>query len=120
MKSVGVRFSLVSIAILFVASGHSSADSLQPSDGNTTTPIKHVIVIIGENRSFDHIFGTYVPRPDQSVLLQLLSAFLVAFFGADTKLLAGLIERVAHGHEFLIVFKPHDTIRVCETAMLRA
>jgi len=25
------------------------------NDGNTTTPIKHVIVIIGENRTFDHL-----------------------------------------------------------------
>ncbi len=42
-------------------------------------------------------------------LFQLLSAFLVAIFGSDTKLLAGL--RVAHCHEFLIVFKPHGTLR---------
>src|SRR3954464_4203405 len=27
----------------------------------TTTPIKHVVVIFGENISFDHYFGTY-PR----------------------------------------------------------
>ncbi len=33
----------------------------------TATPIKHVIVIIGENRSFDHVFATYVPRPGQTV-----------------------------------------------------
>ena len=26
------------------------------------TPIKHVIVVFGENRSFDHVFGTFVPR----------------------------------------------------------
>jgi phospholipase C len=32
-----------------------------PNDGNTTTPIKHVIVIVGENRSFDHVFATYTP-----------------------------------------------------------
>jgi phospholipase C len=35
--------------------------------GLTATPIKHVIVIIGENRSFDHVFATYVPRPGQTV-----------------------------------------------------
>ncbi len=29
--------------------------------GLTATPIKHVIIIIGENRSFDHVFATYVP-----------------------------------------------------------
>jgi len=27
---------------------------------DTRTPIKHVIIIIGENRTFDHIFGTFV------------------------------------------------------------
>ena len=28
-------------------------------DSATLTPIKHVIIIIGENRTFDHIFATY-------------------------------------------------------------
>src|ERR1700733_5646938 len=28
-------------------------------DGDTTTPIKHLVVIFGENISFDHYFGTY-------------------------------------------------------------
>ena len=27
-----------------------------------TTPIQHVIVIIGENRTFDHVFATYQPQ----------------------------------------------------------
>jgi len=27
--------------------------------GSTTTPIKHLVVIFGENESFDHYFGTY-------------------------------------------------------------
>ena len=30
------------------------ADALQ-----TTTPIKHVVFLIKENRSFDHLFGTF-------------------------------------------------------------
>ena len=30
-------------------------------------PIKHVIVLIGENRSFDHVFGTYVPKAGQTI-----------------------------------------------------
>ncbi|MGA2101925.1 MAG: alkaline phosphatase family protein [Candidatus Sulfotelmatobacter sp.] len=33
----------------------------------TASPIKHVIVIIGENRSFDHVFATYQPKPGQTV-----------------------------------------------------
>jgi phospholipase C len=31
------------------------------------TPIKHVIILIGENRTFDHTFGTYVPRAGQTI-----------------------------------------------------
>jgi phospholipase C len=45
--------------------------------GLTTTPVKHVIVIIGENRSFDHVFATYVPRPGQRVH-NLLSEGIIA------------------------------------------
>src|ERR1700676_2348557 len=29
---------------------------------HTESPIKHVIVIIGENRTFDHVFATYQPK----------------------------------------------------------
>jgi phospholipase C len=37
------------------------------NDRRTTSPIKHVIVIIGENRTFDHVFATYQPRPGERV-----------------------------------------------------
>jgi phospholipase C len=33
----------------------------------TASPIKHVIVIIGENRTFDHVFATYQPVSGQTV-----------------------------------------------------
>ena len=33
--------------------------SLYIHNGNTTTPIKHVVVLFDENVSFDHYFGTY-------------------------------------------------------------
>ena len=33
----------------------------------TRTPIKHVIIIIGENRTFDHIFATYKPTHGQTI-----------------------------------------------------
>src|SRR5215469_18821281 len=39
----------------------------KPSDGSTVTPIKHVIVIVGENRTFDHLFATYQPVAGESV-----------------------------------------------------
>ncbi|MGO8780843.1 MAG: alkaline phosphatase family protein [Rhodomicrobium sp.] len=34
---------------------------------HTATPIKHLIVIIGENRTFDNVFGVYKPLSGQTV-----------------------------------------------------
>ncbi len=45
-------------------------------DRATTTPIKHAIIIIGENRSFDHVFATYKPASGDKVL-NLLSEGIV-------------------------------------------
>jgi acid phosphatase len=53
-------------------------------DLRTTTPIKHVIVVIGENISFDALFGTYVPPVGQSVL-NLLSQEIVKSDGTPGK-----------------------------------
>ncbi len=40
----------------------------QPAEKTSTaSPIKHVIVLIGENRSFDHVFATYAPTNGQTV-----------------------------------------------------
>src|SRR5579863_9155443 len=33
----------------------------------TKTPIEHLIVIVGENQTFDGLFATYVPKPGSSV-----------------------------------------------------
>jgi acid phosphatase len=46
----------------------------------TETPIKHVVVIIGENHSFDNVFGTYQARHDQHVQ-NLLSEGIVTATG---------------------------------------
>ena len=43
----------------------------------TATPIKHVIIIVGENRSFDHVFATYVPKVAGETILNLLSEKIV-------------------------------------------
>src|SRR5215813_10013376 len=37
-------------------------DGRESADQKTTTPIKHVIIIIGENRTFDNVYATYVPK----------------------------------------------------------
>jgi phospholipase C len=61
----------------FVANARSD-----DADGSKTeTPIKHVIVVIGENRSFDHVFGTYKPHDGQSIA-NLLSKGIVRADGS--------------------------------------
>ena len=57
---------------LSYASDHNRNDNPndkfgEDGDVNTETPIKHVIVIIGENRTFDNIYGTYEPKHGQHV-----------------------------------------------------
>jgi phospholipase C len=42
-----------------------------------TTPIQHVIVIIGENRTFDHVFATYQPQDDDQSVSNLLSKGII-------------------------------------------
>src|ERR1700682_4622451 len=44
-----------------------SAAAEEPTHSKTATPIKHVIVIIGENRTFDHVFATYKPKDGETV-----------------------------------------------------
>jgi phospholipase C len=42
----------------------------QAHDGGrheTETPIKHVIIIVGENHTFDNLFGTYQPKKGQFI-----------------------------------------------------
>ena len=56
----------------------------KPSKGlgaSTTTPIKHLIVLIGENRTFDHVFATYDPKDHNSVG-NLLSRGIIDHNGA--------------------------------------
>ncbi|HEY3858127.1 MAG TPA: alkaline phosphatase family protein [Gammaproteobacteria bacterium] len=55
---VAAAFGLTSI---LAACGGNDASGISVDDLATATPIKHLVVIYGENVSFDHYFGTY-PR----------------------------------------------------------
>ncbi|HTC58145.1 MAG TPA: alkaline phosphatase family protein [Candidatus Sulfotelmatobacter sp.] len=55
------------------AAAQTPADQLA-----TATPIKHVIVIIGENRSFDHVYATYVPKKGQTISNLLSKGIITA------------------------------------------
>jgi phospholipase C len=43
----------------------------------TATPIKHVIILIGENRGLDHTFGVYKPKGAKQTISNLLSKGIV-------------------------------------------
>src|SRR5579864_150484 len=45
---------------------------------NTASPIKLVIVVVGENRTFDHVFGAYTPRRGQTVANLLSKGIITA------------------------------------------
>jgi phospholipase C len=66
IPSVKQVVALLVVAQLLVGTPVRAQENTDNSD-KTTSPIKHVIVIVGENRSFDHLFATYKPKQGQSV-----------------------------------------------------
>ena len=73
------RFHLNRFLKLFaeVEAGKNNKDK-DPSNGvKTASPIKHVIVLIGENRGLDHTFGVYKPKGKGETISNLLSKGIV-------------------------------------------
>jgi phospholipase C len=67
----------------------------RPSNIGTRTPIKHLIVVIGENRSFDNVFATYVPSDPRQFVWNLLSLGIVNKTGAPGLIAARALQRQA-------------------------
>jgi phospholipase C len=68
---------LVVMGGILVSCGAKDRGASVPPVMDTATPIKHVIIIVGENRSFDHLFATYVPPNPQEHVLNLLSEQII-------------------------------------------
>ena len=63
-----IRGGFIALAVFqFTLGGPLTATAQAHEPGRTRSPIKHVIVLIGENRTFDHLFATYVPKSRDSV-----------------------------------------------------
>ena len=63
-----IRLVLVAVTVFQFSLGGPLASPVQAQEHQSTqTPIKHVIVLIGENRTFDHLFATYVSPSGDSV-----------------------------------------------------
>jgi phospholipase C len=90
-------------AFAALAPAHAGPDADRNVDRiPTASPIKHVIVIVGENRSFDHLFATYVPKTRGERVLNLLSQGIIKADGSPGP-------RFAKGHQFKITAPPNGS-----------
>jgi phospholipase C len=87
--------------LAYVPLGYSNDEPDRAVDRiKTASPIKHVIIIVGENRSFDHIFATYVPKNRGERVLNLLSEGIINADGSPGP-------NFAKAHQFQIVSAPN-------------
>lgn len=82
-----LRKSLVALTIFQISFGAALASPLPDPDKDkhaTESPIKHAIVLIGENRTFDHLFATYV-SPSGDAVKNLLSEHIINADGTPAR-----------------------------------
>ncbi len=102
-RSNFLRRIVATASIVALLTGNSAAGiaaPANPSEIRTASPIKHVIIIVGENRSFDHLFATYVPKNPREKVLNLLSQGIVKADGT-----AG--PNFAKAHQFQLIAPPN-------------
>ena len=74
--SAVMSFSLLA-ATVGVADDKSKDNNDAADAVKTESPIKHVIILIGENRGTDHTFGVYKPRGKHQTISNILSKGIV-------------------------------------------
>jgi phospholipase C len=76
-----ITTALCAVTMLAVATASYGAGINTKGDAaaslKTESPIKHVIILIGENRGFDHTFGVYRPKGKGQTISNLLSKGIV-------------------------------------------
>jgi len=91
----------LAVSIFGFGAPAQAGDDLNSADAiKTATPIKHVIIIVGENRSFDHLFATYVPKRKSEKVLNLLSEGILNADGSPGP-------NFAKAHQFKITSAPN-------------
>jgi phospholipase C len=110
-----VRVNILGLSMLVVlgiglAASASAEQNDAPDRLKTSTPIKHLVVVIGENRSFDHIYATYAPKSRHSIL-NLLSEGIVRSDGSPGRHFAAARQFVTSGQTsyFISVAKRNKT-----------
>src|ERR1700675_1965260 len=94
------RFGLLGVSLTALALSQSVRAEGANESIKTASPIKHVIIIVGENRSFDHLFATYVPKSDDERVLNLLSEHIVKADGTPD-------EKFDRAHQFQVTSAPN-------------
>src|SRR5262249_1139713 len=56
---------IMPFAVMTMAYGEEK--DKQNVDPHTASRIRHLIIILGENRTFDHVFGVYKPRHGETI-----------------------------------------------------
>lgn len=80
------RLARASVSLFAIATfAHALTNQVAAADAALTiptmTPIKHLIVVSGENRGFDNVFGTYVPPDPRQRVWNLLTKGIVTKAG---------------------------------------
>lgn len=76
---------------------------------DAVTPIKHVIVVVGENVSFDTLYGTYIPSKGQSIF-NLVSQGIVNADGTPGPNYAKAVQKQAVNKDNLYSISPKRTV----------
>ena len=97
MAGLGAALGAMAIDVITPITA-AEAQTVSPStSGNhhARTPIKHLIVVIGENRGFDNVFATYVPPDPKQSVWNLLSLGIIDKTGAPWFNAAKALQRQA-------------------------
>jgi phospholipase C len=76
LAATAASFVIAPVVPSFAQQATSQGVDLMVGSPHANTPIQHIIVIIGENRTFDHVFATYKPQHGEKVF-NLLSEGIV-------------------------------------------
>jgi phospholipase C len=88
-------------AIAMSSSSHAADPDKTVDQIKTASPIKHVVIIVGENRSFDHLFATYVPKRKGETISNLLSKHIINADGTPGT-------NFSQAHQFQINLAPNN------------
>lgn len=102
LRRAQFRRAAAGLAVLMACASHQALAEMGGDDAHsastTTTPIQHLIVIVGENHTFDNLFGGYRPRHGQRIL-NLLSEGIIKPDGSPGAYFARAAQQQAEDYD---------------------